>query len=75
MDKVILGQGCYVEDDPGHTRPNDNQVLVGATGSGKSLSSLTPTLLHLADSSLLGSYSRPERHGSRESIWHPADTM
>ncbi len=58
MDKVILGQGCYVEDDPGHTRPNDNQVLVGATGSGKSLSSLTPTLLHLADSSLLGSYSK-----------------
>ena len=57
MGRVILGQGCYLEDGVGSTRPNDNQVLVGASGSGKSMSSLLPTLLNL-DSSLLAVYSK-----------------
>ncbi len=58
MDRVILGQGCYLEDELGSARPNDNQVLVGASGSGKSLSGLLPTLLNQKERSLLTLYSK-----------------
>lgn len=49
MDRVILEQRCYLDDDLGTSRLTDNQVLVWTSGSRKSLSSLLPTTLHLKD--------------------------
>lgn len=59
MDRVILGAGCYLDDEPGSFRPNNNQVVVGCPGTGKSFSSLLPTILNMQEDSLVASYSKP----------------
>lgn len=59
MDKVVLGTGCYLDDEPGAFRPNNNQVVVGCPGTGKSFSVLLPTILNMHNDSLIASYSKP----------------
>lgn len=58
MDKVILGQGVVLEDGLGVTRPNDNQIIIGGTGTGKSLSVLWPTMCHMKESSFIGTFAK-----------------
>lgn len=58
MDKVILGQGVVLEDGLGVSRPNDNQIIIGGTGTGKSLSVLWPTMCHMRESSLIGTFAK-----------------
>lgn len=58
MDKVYLGQGVVLEDGLGMSRPNDNQIILGGTGTGKSLSVLWPTLCHMRESSLIGTFAK-----------------
>ena len=58
MDKVILGQGCCLEDEIGGFRPNNNQVVVGCSGTGKTMSVLLPTILQMQESSMIATYSK-----------------
>lgn len=58
MDKVILAKNIIIDSELGHTRPNDNQMVFGGTGSGKSMSIVIPTLCHMKDSSLIGTFAK-----------------
>ncbi len=58
MDKVILAKNIIIDSELGHTRPNDNQMVFGGTGSGKSMSIVLPTLCHMKDSSLIGTFAK-----------------
>ena len=58
MDKVILAKNIILDGKLGHTRPNDNQIIFGGTGSGKSMSIVLPTLCHMKDSSLIGTFAK-----------------
>lgn len=49
MNKTILGQDVVLEGGLGFERPNDNQLIIGPSGSGKSMSVFWPTLLHICD--------------------------
>lgn len=59
MDRVILGENCYLDDDIGTFRPNNNQIVVGCSGTGKSMSVMLPTMLNADESSLIATYSKP----------------
>lgn len=58
MDRVILGKGCYLDDGVGVNRPNDNQIIVGCSGVGKSMSVMLPTILNMNESSMIATYSK-----------------
>ena len=58
MDKVILAKNIILDGELGYTRPNDNQMIFGGTGSGKSMSIVLPTLCHMKDSSLIGTFAK-----------------
>lgn len=58
MDKVILAKNIILDGELGHTRPNDNQMIFGGTGSGKSMSIVLPTLCHMRDSSLIATFAK-----------------
>ena len=58
MDKVILAKNIILDGELGYTRPNDNQMIFGGTGSGKSMSIVLPTLCHMRDSSLIGTFAK-----------------
>ena len=58
MDKVILGEGCFAEESIGTFSPNNNQLIVGCSGTGKSMSVLLPTILNTDESSIIGTYSK-----------------
>ena len=58
MDRVILGDGCFVDDAIGTFRPNNNQIVVGCSGTGKSMSVMLPTILDMNESSMIGTYSK-----------------
>lgn len=59
MDRVILGENCYLDDGIGTLRPNNNQIIVGCSGTGKSMSVMLPTMLNMDESSLIATYSKP----------------
>ncbi|MBR5179529.1 MAG: type IV secretory system conjugative DNA transfer family protein [Lachnospiraceae bacterium] len=60
MNRVILGEGCYLEGGIGKTRPNDNVFVVGSSGSGKSTSTELPTELENDNTSTILTQSKPE---------------
>ncbi len=45
-DKVILAKGCTFSSDTDATGLNNNQIIVGGSGSGKTMSITEPCLLH-----------------------------
>lgn len=54
MDKVILAKDVVLDSGLGSSRPNDNQMIFGGTGSGKSMSIMLPTLYNIKNSSFIG---------------------
>ena len=58
MDKVILAKNVVLEGGLGASRPNDNQMIFGGTGTGKSMSIVLPTLCHMKDSSMIGTFAK-----------------
>jgi type IV secretory pathway TraG/TraD family ATPase VirD4 len=58
MDKVILAKNVILDGNVGTTRPNDNQMIFGGTGTGKSMSVVLPTLCHMRESSLIGTFAK-----------------
>ncbi len=58
MDKVILAKSVELDGGLGSSRPNDNQMIFGGTGTGKSMSIVLPTLCHMRESSLIGTFAK-----------------
>ncbi len=56
MDRMILSS----EKDIGNHLINDNAVIVGATGSGKTFSVMVPTLMAQKNGSLIASFSKKD---------------
>lgn len=59
-DKIIFGQDCYHSMASKVTGLNNNIVVVGSTGSGKTKSLVEPQLLHTHDTSLVVVLSKRE---------------
>ncbi len=83
MDKVILAKNVILEGGLGTSRPNDNQIIFGGTGTGKSLSVFLPTLCHTKNSSFIGTFAKKsivtnavsffERQGYKTHVWNLAN--
>ena len=58
MDQVVLAKDIILDGNVGDTRPNDNQIIFGGTGSGKSMSIVLPTLCRIKDSSLIATFPK-----------------
>ncbi|MBQ8183785.1 MAG: type IV secretory system conjugative DNA transfer family protein [Clostridia bacterium] len=58
MDKVILAKNVVLDGGLGSSRPNDNQMIFGGSGSGKSMSIFLPTLYNIRDSSFIGTFAK-----------------
>lgn len=57
-DQIILGEGVSFTTDTSLTQINDNVLVVGGTGSGKTCSVIEPLLLNCFNSSLIVSVSK-----------------
>lgn len=58
MDKVILAKNVILSGGLGSNRPNDNQMVFGGTGTGKTMSIFLPTLCHTRESSIIGTFAK-----------------
>ena len=58
MEKIVLGKGIVLEDGVGISRPNNNQMVVGCSGTGKSMSVMLPTILNMNESSMIATYAK-----------------
>ncbi len=58
MDKVILAKNIVLDGGLGTSRPNDNQMIFGGSGSGKSMSIEFPTLYNTDESSFIGTFPK-----------------
>lgn len=58
MDKVILAKDVVLDGGLGSSRPNDNQMIFGGSGSGKSMSIFLPTLYNIRNSSFIGTFAK-----------------
>ena len=52
-DKIIVAQGCEYSSDTKSTGINNNQIVVGGSGSGKTMSITEPCLLHTNNRNLI----------------------
>lgn len=57
-DTVILGEECKVTSNSQKTQRNNNQIVVGSPGSGKTMSISEARLLHTQNSSLVVTLSK-----------------
>lgn len=58
MDNIILAKNVVLDDGLGANRPNDNQMVFGGTGTGKTESIVLPYLCHMKNSSLIGTFAK-----------------
>lgn len=60
FDKFFLGADsrCIVSTNSAETQLNNNVIVVGGSGSGKTCSTLLPTLLHLQHSNAVGIFTK-----------------
>lgn len=58
MDNVILAKNVVLDGELGANRPNDNQMVFGGTGTGKTESIVLPYLCHMKNSSLIGTFAK-----------------
>ena len=59
MDRIILADNYYLDNDGlGTQRPNNNIIIAGTTGTGKSTSILEPTIDHTNESSMIVSLNK-----------------
>lgn len=58
MDRVILGKNCIVSSDCSKTQLNNNIIVCGSSGCGKTMSISEPRLLETKESSLIITLSK-----------------
>lgn len=58
MDPIVLAENCVIDGGIGQTLPNYNVLVVGCSGTGKSLSVNYPTLYEMRESSLIATFSK-----------------
>ncbi len=83
MEEIILGKGVTLTDGVGASRPNNNQIIVGSSGTGKSMSVLWPTLCRMNESSFIGTFAKGtevnkaipyfRKKGYKVHVWNLAD--
>lgn len=83
MDKVILAKNVVLDGELGTSRPNDNQIVFGGTGTGKSMSIVLPTLCHMRESSIIGTFAKKsivsnavtffKTHNYKTHVWNLAN--
>ena len=52
-DKLIAAKGCVYSSDCAQTGLNNNRIIVGGSGSGKTMSITEPCLLHSHNRNLI----------------------
>lgn len=57
-EQIILGAGCTYSTDCTETQLNNNVIVVGGSGSGKTMSIIEPRLLETVHSSLIVTVSK-----------------
>lgn len=57
-ENIILGEGCCYSSDSSITQLNNNILVIGASGSGKTMSITEPRLLETKESSLIVNLSK-----------------
>lgn len=57
-DPIILAQDCTIDGGIGQTLPNYNVLVVGCSGTGKSLSVNYPTMYEMKESSLIATFAK-----------------
>ncbi|MDO5133638.1 MAG: type IV secretory system conjugative DNA transfer family protein [Eubacteriales bacterium] len=61
MDPVVLGKGFILPgDDVGISRPNDNILVDGCSGAGKTTSTMLPTMLKMTKMNLIATFAKEE---------------
>lgn len=71
-DPIILGDGIVLPgNDVGITRPNDNVLVDGCSGVGKTTSTELPTMLMMSDMNLIASFAK-EEEAERMAAYHRA---
>lgn len=58
MDPIILAEDCVIDGGIGQTIPNYNVLVVGCTGTGKSLSVNYPTMFEMQESSIIADFPK-----------------
>ena len=81
MDKIILGKNIVLNEE-NDTRPNQNTLVLGGTGCGKTMSVVIPGLAHMENSSLIGIFTKKsvvssaalyfEQLGYKTHVWNIA---
>lgn len=57
-DPIVLAEGCVIDGGIGQTLPNYNVMVVGCSGTGKSLSVNYPTMYEMKDTSLIATFAK-----------------
>ena len=63
MDKIILGNDCVLLANQNNQRPNDNVLVEGPPGVGKSCSNYFTTIINTNESSMIVVVNKPEMLG------------
>ena len=58
-DKIVLAKGCTYSSDSSRTGINNNQIVVGGSGSGKTMSITEPCLLNTEHRNLIVTVTKP----------------
>lgn len=57
-DPIVLAEDCVIDGGIGQTIPNYNVLVVGCTGTGKSLSVNYPTMFEMQESSMIANFPK-----------------
>lgn len=57
-DPIVLAEDCVIDGGIGQTLPNYNVLVVGCSGTGKSLSVNYPTMYEMKDTSLIATFAK-----------------
>ncbi len=67
-DPIVLAEDCVIDGGIGQVIPNYNTLVVGCTGTGKSLSVNYPTMFEMQESSMIANF--PKAGEARQMATH-----